>query len=87
MADCKPDRIVRRHGGEIWTCKCGTVGVTYAGVTVRYSSKDFRKLSKLMRLAEKELWRDAQPAAEPSGEPSSGPPGDPSANGGGELIH
>jgi hypothetical protein len=55
MADCKPDRRVKRHGGEVWSCQCGTVGVTFNGVTVRYSPKDFKRLLRLMHIADTEL--------------------------------
>jgi hypothetical protein len=75
MADCKPDRIVKRHGGEVWSCKCGTVGVTYAGVTVRYAAKDFRRLSRLLKLAETELFGQAPAAPLPA--PTEG----------GEIVH
>jgi hypothetical protein len=75
MADCKPDRIVKRHGGEVWTCKCGTVGVTYAGVTVRYSARDFRRLSRLLRAAETELFGQATAAPAPA------------PVGGGDVVH
>lgn len=77
MADCKPDRVVRRHGGEVWMCKCGTVGVTFAGVTVRYSAKDFKKLSKLLRFAEVEL----------VGVPEAAPESPQVPSGGGDLLH
>jgi len=75
VADCKPDRVVKRHGGEVWTCKCGTVGVTFAGVTVRYSAKDFRRLSRLLRLAERDLFGVPAPAPAPASE------------GGGDILH
>lgn len=75
MADCKPDRIVRRNGGEVWTCKCGTVGVTFSGVTVRYSAKDFRRLSRLLKVAEGELFGQAPAVAAPA-------PAD-----GGDVLH
>jgi hypothetical protein len=55
MAECKPEKTVRKHGGEIWSCRCGTVGVTFNGVTIRYSPRDFRKLAKLMQLASDQL--------------------------------
>jgi hypothetical protein len=75
MADCKPDRRVKRHGGEVWSCQCGTVGVTFNGVTVRYSPKDFKRLLRLMHIAESELL--GQPAAQPAAE----------SDGGGNLVH
>jgi hypothetical protein len=55
MAECKPEKTVRKHGGEIWSCRCGTVGVTFNGVTIRYSPRDFKKLAKLVQLASSEL--------------------------------
>jgi hypothetical protein len=55
MADCKPEKTVRKHGGEVWSCRCGTVGVTFNGVTVRYTPRDFKRLAKLMQLASREL--------------------------------
>jgi hypothetical protein len=55
MAECKPEKTVRKHGGEIWSCRCGTVGVTFNGVTIRYSPRDFKKLARLMQLASAEL--------------------------------
>jgi hypothetical protein len=73
MADCKPERRIRRHGGEVWSCQCGTVGVTFNGVTVRYSPKDFKRLLRLMRIADAELLGAPPAAAAPQA--------------GGELIH
>ena len=65
MAECKPDRRVRRHGGEVWSCQCGTLGVTFNGVTVRYSPKDFKRLLRLMRIADTELLGAAAPNPAP----------------------
>jgi hypothetical protein len=62
MAECKPEKTVRKHGGEIWSCRCGTVGVTFNGVTIRYSPRDFKKLARLVQLASDEL---LQSPAEP----------------------
>ena len=70
MADCKPDRRVKRHGGEVWSCQCGTVGVTFNGVTVRYSPKDFKRLLRLMHIAEAELLGVPAPAPAPRSEDS-----------------
>lgn len=75
MPECKPERSVKRHGGEVWACKCGTLGVTFNGVTVRYSSKDFKRLANLMRLAEVDLLGAPAPAAVPA------------TAGSGNLIH
>lgn len=72
MADCKPERSVRRHGGEVWTCKCGTVAVSYNGVTVRYSPKDFKRLVRLVHQAEAELL-GSPVAGAPAAAPSDGP--------------
>jgi len=55
MADCKPEKTVRKHGGEAWSCRCGTVGLTFNGVTVRYTPRDFKRLAKLVSLASTEL--------------------------------
>jgi hypothetical protein len=73
MAECKPDRRVKRHGGEVWSCQCGTVGVTFNGVTVRYSPKDFKRLLRLMHIAESELLGAAAPVETPQA--------------GGDLVH
>jgi hypothetical protein len=55
MADCKPEKTLRRHGGEVWSCRCGTVGLTFNGVTVRYTPRDFKRLAKLVQLASTDL--------------------------------
>jgi ribosomal protein L37AE/L43A len=75
MAECKPDRRVKRQGGEVWACQCGTMGVTFNGVTVRYSPKDFKRLLRLMRIAEAELL--GEPTAVPAAQ----------ADGTGNLVH
>ena len=82
MADCKPDRSLKRHGGEVWTCQCGTVAVTLNGVTVRYSPRDFRRLVRLVTQAEAELF-GARPPTPAEGGAKSGPP----PNGGGGIVH
>ncbi len=55
MADCKPEKTLRKHGGEVWSCRCGTVGLTFNGVTVRYTPRDFKRLAKLVALANTQL--------------------------------
>jgi hypothetical protein len=66
MAECKPEKTVRKHGGEIWSCRCGTVGVTFNGVTIRYSPRDFKKLAKLVQLASVQLLESAVEPAVPN---------------------
>jgi hypothetical protein len=69
MADCTPEHKFRRHGGEVWTCKCGTVAVTFNGVTVRYSPKDFKRLVSLVKNASEQLLGQPTPA-----QPKPAPP-------------
>jgi hypothetical protein len=66
MAECKPEKTIRRHGGEVWSCRCGTVGVTFNGVTIRYSPRDFKKLAKLMQIASAQLLENPVEPAAPS---------------------
>jgi len=66
MAECKPEKTLRRHGGEVWSCRCGTVGLTFNGVTVRYTPKDFKKLAKLVQLASTQLLEEQAVPATPN---------------------